>query len=329
MKKEYCVAIRTLGTAREKYQVLLDSLKAQTIQPKKILVYIPHGYTAPKETIGVEQIVRCEKGMVMQRSLFFDEVDTDYILFCDDDMYLPPTMMEELFVGLSENQAECVVPICGPNHKRNLLKEIILYLYSGSSTRRNDGWFVKINRDASFSVNNDIQTRYLPTQSAPFACFLCSKSAYSSIHYDDERWLDSFSYASFDDQLFFYKMFLMNHRVLVDLGTGIKHLDARGGVRVDTTQRMYFKKKLLYILWYRTIYDIKNKSRLEKTKCQLAFFARNTIGLIALFVDVVKYKHLNYLIDYFRGFRDGRRYVHSEEYKKIPAFDAYIEKEEK
>ena len=41
---DYCVAIRTLGTAGNKYQVLLDSLNSQTIKPKKILVYIPYGY---------------------------------------------------------------------------------------------------------------------------------------------------------------------------------------------------------------------------------------------------------------------------------------------
>ena len=38
---EYSVAIRTLGTAGEKYQMLLDSLNRQTIMPRKILVYIP------------------------------------------------------------------------------------------------------------------------------------------------------------------------------------------------------------------------------------------------------------------------------------------------
>ena len=75
-KRDYCVAIRTLGTAGEKYQTLLDSLMAQTLPPQKILVYIPHGYPAPKETVGIEQLVRCEKGMVTQRSLPFDEVNT-------------------------------------------------------------------------------------------------------------------------------------------------------------------------------------------------------------------------------------------------------------
>ena len=35
---EYSVVIRTLGTAGEKYQKLLNSLKNQTVLPKKILV---------------------------------------------------------------------------------------------------------------------------------------------------------------------------------------------------------------------------------------------------------------------------------------------------
>lgn len=53
----YCVAIRTLGKAGEKYQRELDSLKNQTVQPQKILVYIAEGYELPKETIGIEQYI--------------------------------------------------------------------------------------------------------------------------------------------------------------------------------------------------------------------------------------------------------------------------------
>ena len=63
LEKEYCVAIRTLGTAGEKYQQLLDSIQTQTFSPRKILVYIPYGYPTPKETIGIEQIIRCEKAI--------------------------------------------------------------------------------------------------------------------------------------------------------------------------------------------------------------------------------------------------------------------------
>ena len=72
---EYIVVIRTLGTAGDKYQQLLDSLNKQTIQPSKILVYIAEGYSIPKETIGKEQYIYVKKGMVAQRALPYDEVD--------------------------------------------------------------------------------------------------------------------------------------------------------------------------------------------------------------------------------------------------------------
>lgn len=106
--REYCVAIRTLGTAGEKYQKLLDSIKEQTIQPKHIFVHIAEGYKLPKETIGIEQYVRCPKGMIAQRSLPFDEIDTDYVLFCDDDLYLPPNCVERMFEGLQNMNGDCI-----------------------------------------------------------------------------------------------------------------------------------------------------------------------------------------------------------------------------
>ena len=51
---EYTVVIRTLGKAGEKYQQMLNSLLAQTIVPKEIIVYLAEGYTIPKETIGID-----------------------------------------------------------------------------------------------------------------------------------------------------------------------------------------------------------------------------------------------------------------------------------
>ena len=105
---EYCVAIRTLGTAGDKYQTLLNSLRNQTISPKKILVYIAEGYSLPKETIGIEEYIRCPKGMIAQRSLPFEEIDTEYVLFCDDDLYLPPDMVERMFNGLFDHNGDCI-----------------------------------------------------------------------------------------------------------------------------------------------------------------------------------------------------------------------------
>lgn len=325
-KREYCVAIRTLGTAGEKFQTLLNSLVAQTLPPKKILVYIPHGYPAPKETVGIEQIVRCEKGMVAQRSLPFDEVDTEYILFCDDDLYLPPDYVKKLFCGLEENGGDCIVPQVYNHSCESWWMKCLVYLNNSSSARNDDGWADKVKRDAGFSYNNNPSKSVLPTQTAPFASLLCKKKAYQSIHFEDERWLDTFSFASMDDQLFYYKLYLQGFKVLMHYDTGIQHLDAKAGVRVNVKKRMFFKKKLLFTIWYRTIYRIRKGGRKEKLFCCLAFVWRNLLGIIALVGDTIRCKQPIFLIDYFRGLYAGYRYVRSSEYKKIPAFDAYIRK---
>ena len=73
---EYCVAIRTLGRAGQKYQDELNSLLAQTIKPKSIYVYLPESFPLPKETVGIEKIVRCRKGMVAQRIPDYYDIDT-------------------------------------------------------------------------------------------------------------------------------------------------------------------------------------------------------------------------------------------------------------
>ena len=60
----YSVAIRTLGTAGDKFRQELESLKTQTLQPDRILVYIAEGYARPPFQVGREEYVWVPKGMV-------------------------------------------------------------------------------------------------------------------------------------------------------------------------------------------------------------------------------------------------------------------------
>ena len=108
--KNYCAVIRTLGRGGEKYQQLLNSLVSQSIPPHKILVYIADGYPLPKETVGYETYIRCPKGRVAQRSLSFKEVDSDYILFCDDDIKLEESAVEKLFAEMQITGTDCISP---------------------------------------------------------------------------------------------------------------------------------------------------------------------------------------------------------------------------
>ena len=285
---DYCVAIRTLGTAGEKYQQLLNSLKAQHHQPKKILVYIAEGYKLPEETIGIEQYVRCPKGMIAQRSLPFNEIDTDYVL-----------------------------------------------LHSFITPHRDDGWNIHIKRNGSYSYNKAPKGDYLKTESAPFASCLCKMSVYKSIHFEDEKWMDQFSFAAGDDTLFYYKMHLMGHRILSFRNSGIVHLDARAGVRPNIKKKMYYHKIILFIMWYRIIYEVRPSAKwrkdeneiiinIEKWRCIGAFIWRCLLGVLTLPLEVIHYREPRFFLDYFRGLRAGWKYVHSKVYKVIPAFNAYI-----
>lgn len=97
-----------------------------------------------------------------------------------------------------------------------------------------------------------------------FACCLCKMTIYKAIHFEDERWLDKMSYAAADDQLFYYKMHLMGNNVIMYRNSGIIHLDAQAGHRSKRKNKMFLQKKNLFIMWYRTIYNIRSKNTFER-----------------------------------------------------------------
>ena len=136
---KYTAVIRTLGTAGAKYQTLLDSLAAQTIKPEAILVYIAEGYPLPKETIGIEQYIYVKKGMVAQRALQYKEVQTDWMLFLDDDVYLAPTSVETLFGQLMERNADVISPDVFPNAKRSFVGLLMMAVPGRMLWRKDDG----------------------------------------------------------------------------------------------------------------------------------------------------------------------------------------------
>ena len=82
----YSVAIRTLGKSGIAYETLIRCLKSQTITPQNIIVYIAEGYDPPKR-VADEVWVYCKKGMASQRALPYNEISSEYILLCDDDLY--------------------------------------------------------------------------------------------------------------------------------------------------------------------------------------------------------------------------------------------------
>ena len=307
---EYTAVIRTLGTAGAKYQQLLDSLQAQSVAPKAIIVYIAEGYPLPKETIGTERYVYVKKGMVAQRALPYDEVQTEWMLFLDDDLYLPPKAVETLFNQLLEREADVISPDVFPNAKRSFLGELMMTLSGRMRARRGDDtWGYKVMRTAGYSYNANptLSTYWSQTNAGP--CFMCKKETFLDIHFEDELWLDRLAYPVGEDQVMFYKMYLHGRKQLTSYNSEIVHLDA-GDNRNPQKEKMllYADLRFKILFWYRFLYS-QEKSFLMKTWDVLCLTYHLSFALIISLVkcrwDILKVK--------WQAIKDARSLIKSGE----------------
>ena len=313
---QYTAVIRTLGTAGEKYQTLLNSLAAQTIQPAAILVYIAEGYPIPKETIGVEQYIYVKKGMVAQRALPYTEVKTEYILFLDDDVYLHPTSVETLYNSLQQEQADVISPDVFPNAQRSRLGQIMMAVSGRMMARSNDQvWGYKVMRNAGYSyhAHPSKDTYWSQTNAGP--CFFCRKSDFLKIQFKDECWIEKCPYALGDDQVMFYKMHCYGLKQLTHYTSGIVHLDAG-----TTTQSMDKVRTLIFadfrfktIFWHRFIFIPEQSLLLKIWDCICIGYAL----LFTLLISLIKCE-FSILKLKWSAITDGIRFIKSKEYQQLP-----------
>lgn len=254
---DYSVAIRTLGRAGHKYQTLLDSLKSQTIKPKDIYIYIAEGYPIPEETIGFEKYVYVKKGMVAQRALRYEEIVSEYILFLDDDLFLPSDTVEKMFALMREKGVDVISPDVMPNHKRDFLGRIMMMISARMVPRRCDSyWGYKVMPNAGYSYNMcpDKDTYYSQTNAG--ACFLCKKEDFLKIKFDDELWLDQVGYPLGEDQVMYYKMYLYGLKQLTWYTHNVIHLDAGANQSSrDKVRSLIFSDfRFKLIFWHRFIF---------------------------------------------------------------------------
>ena len=312
---EYTAVIRTLGTAGDKYQRLLDSLVKQTMPPAKIVVYIAEGYALPKETVGREQYEYVKKGMVAQRALPYDEVTTEYMLFLDDDLYLPTDFVEQMYKNLTAAGADVISPDVFPNAERSTTGKLMMMLSGRMVARKDDGvWGYKVMRNAGYSYNNSPRKNIYWSQTNAGACFFCKKIDFLSIHFEEELWLDSMPYALGEDQVMYYKMYRRGLKLLTLYRCGIEHLDAGGNRTAEK------EKRLIYCdFWFKTVFWHRFIHLPEKSwvmdlwnKCCLGYtFA------FALLVSLMKGQIDIYKIK-LQAMKSARDFIKSDEYKSLP-----------
>lgn len=295
---EYTAVIRTLGKAGDKYQTLLDSLVSQTLPPKDIIVYIADGYPIPKETCGKEKYVYVPKGMVAQRALRYDEVQTEYILMLDDDVYLPGEAVERLFREMFENGGDVISPDVFHNAERTRKREILMTLSGRIYTRTRDSeWGYKVMLNGGYSYNKHPRP-VMQSQTNAGPCLLCCKSDFLGISFEDESWLDEMPYALGEDQVLFYKMHQAGLKVLTSFDSGIVHLDAGTSIVSEEKEQVlaYCDCRFKMIFWRRFIW---RKTTGISRVWALLFMAYTItvnllLSLLKLKLDLFKQKYSGY-----------------------------------
>lgn len=317
---EYTAVIRTLGKGGSLYQKMLDSLLCQTLPPTAIIVYIAEGYPLPKETVRTERYVYVKKGMVAQRALAYDEVSTEYCLFLDDDVYLPPHAVETLHSELTEQNAKVISPCVFANHKVPVKDKVRLSILGREVCRLwGQRWGYKVLRNTGFSYNNNPTKRVYESQTNAGPCFFCRKEDFLKIHYEEELWLDGTFYAFPDDQVMFYKMYKSGLKVLTSFDSGIIHLDASSTVensKEKTKKLVYSEYRNKLIFWHRFIF-LPEKNPLLRLWSVIALLY--TYG-----IQGIKYG-IRYMLGdkdmptaYKNGLADGLSFLKSTEYKVLP-----------
>lgn len=320
-KKEYpkyTAVIRTLGTAGEKYQTLLDSLIHQSIKPEKIVVYLAEGFARPKETVATEEIVYVKKGMVAQRALPYNEVETDWILFLDDDIKIDRDGVEILFEALISNNADVIAFDPFPHHRMSVKQKLIMTLLGTSIPRigrRSRGYTV--NCFGSDVYNNNPKEVGWSTTNAG-AAFICRKRDFLNIHLEEDLWLDESPYAIPEDKVMFYKMHLSGLKILTHFIAPFTHLDASSTVsEVNQTAR---GAKIAYSSARnnKIFYELYVKPNLSKKQRATRALVRPILRLSRKIYSYLKTSFgISYKEEYRRGIEAANEYLSSRKINHV------------
>lgn len=317
----YSVAIRTLGTSPV-FQQELESIHRQTIMPDKIVIYIAEGYNRPQFTVGIEEYKWVPKGMIRQRALRYEDIDSDYIFFLDDDVVLAPDASEILLKEVAIHSVDCIAPDTFKNHEMTLVDKVYAIITNLVFPRPNDNWAFLRHCNGSMSYNNNPKNSFYLSQTCDGPAWICKKDVFLALHFEDELWLDKLGFAYGDDALESYKIYKNGYKLGVYYGALAKHLSAKTSSRDYQMNRkkFYVRSYATFVLWWRMIYDIKDQSMLFKFFAWLSFGFKLVWLLFINACASIVLREVKIPYYYIKGNFDAWRFVHSDEYKMIPSY---------
>lgn len=318
----YSIAIRTLGTAGEKFRRELESIRIQTVQPEKVVVYIAEGHSRPEFTVGSEEYVWVPKGMMAQRVLPYDEITSECILMLDDDVELAPDSAEKMLLALEENAADCVGADVFQNHKLPLWTKVYAAITNLVFPHRSRKWAFKIHRNGAFSYNIHPDKPFYWSQSCGGPAALWRKECFLGLHLEDELWLESLGFPYGEDALTYYKLHLGGGRLGILYDSGVVNLDAQSssGAFRKSAEHIYIRTKASLMIWWRSCYKT-GKDSVRSRFLAASAFAFKTIWLIPVMgAAAIIYRNPHYIGSYFRGIKDGLQEIHSPSFQNLPPY---------
>ena len=318
----YSIAIRTLGTSGEKFVRELESIKRQTVQPEKVIIYIAEGYPRPEYTIGKEEYVWVKKGMMRQRVLRYDEIDSPLIMLLDDDVELEPDSAEKMIEALVKNNLDCLAAVTFRNYKIPVAKKFYIALTNMIFPHWSDIWSVIIHSNGSFSYNNHpVKDVYL-SQSASGPAALWRKQVFLNLRLEDELWLDNLRFAFGEDVLMFNKLYKNGFRLGAHYSCGIRHLNAQSSSRAfkGNEQRFHTRSMASFLIWYRTCYNLDSLPWWRKVWAVISYVIKFLWLFFIHLVSSVHFRSFRVVSNYVLGVIDGLKMIKTEEFKQIPNF---------
>ena len=324
MEIDYSVLIRTTGHAGEKYRALLRSINSLEPKPKEVIVVLPEGYPIPKDRLGTETFCFATKGMVSQRVAGIDRCNTAYALVCDDDVAFESDFVMKLYAPISEGKCFfSAAPLYSFLPRKGINSVLCCVMGSAVPTvfHRKDR-YISILKSSGYSYNRHLDAehaRQYETQSVAWTCFFFFFLAFRKLEFEKEAlWLDSHGYSALDDQTMFYKAWLMGLKTIIVSDAVYEHLDARTSTSNNRSAASYSATFNRVIFWNRFIGSLQ-KGVFRKTLSFVAFEYR--MRWLLLWNQVNVWRHKMSQADQRlaeKGYRDGWRYIQTEEYKNLP-----------
>ncbi len=304
----YSIVIRTLGTAGDKFRQELISLSKQTVAPDKIIVYIAEGYARPDFTIGKEEYRWVKKGMMAQRLLPYDDIDSDCLMMLDDDIYFASDSAERMLSAMEQYGADCIGVDIFKNHRLPATTKLYAAITNWVLPHKDENWAFKIHRHGAFSYINRPSKSFYWSQSCPGAISLWRKSVYHQLRMTDELWLEKMGFPYADDALESYKVYRNGYKLGVLFDAGVENLNAASSSAAFRRSPNYFysRTKAMVCVWWRSCFMPSG----HKTATALSFLLKIIWLFIVMSVAAIARRQLSVIPHYIKGLRDSWDFIH-------------------